>query len=87
MKMRKQFRDQCEAAQAKCWLCGMEIDYRVEWPDDEAFELDHAYPVSTHPEHAEDWANFRASHKACNNKRGNKMPTGGLGKLSRRWVK
>ena len=65
----------------------MEIDYRVEWPDDEAFELDHLYHVSTHPEFAEDPAGFRASHRACNRKRGAKMHTGGLGATSRRWIK
>lgn len=85
--LRKAFRAKCEQENAPCWLCQMPIDYRIEWPNDDAFELDHLYPRSTHPEHAEDPANFRASHSACNNKRSNKMPTGGLGTLSRTWLK
>lgn len=86
-QLRADFRDTCAEDQTPCWLCSMPIDYDIPWPDDEAFELDHLYPRSTHPQHAEDPANFRASHRACNNKRGNKMPTGGLGNLGRQWLK
>lgn len=86
-KLRGEFLEQCIEDDTACWLCGMSIDYKMPWPDDEAFELDHMYPRSTHPEHAEDPANFRASHRRCNNQRSNKMPVGGLGKLTRQWVK
>lgn len=86
-KLRKDFKQHCIETNAPCWLCTQPIDYRVEWPDDEAYELDHLYPVSTHPEHAEDPAGFRASHRACNNKRSNKKPIGGLGNTSRQWIK
>ena len=86
-KLRKEFHEHSANTNAPCWLCKQPIDYRVEWPEDDAFELDHLYPVSTHPEHAEDPANFRASHRLCNNKRSNKTPIGGLGNPSRKWVK
>ncbi|HJX77284.1 HNH endonuclease [Glutamicibacter sp.] len=86
-QLRKAFLDACSDKQAQCWLCSMPIDYTIPWPDDEAFELDHLYPRSTHPEHAEDPANFRASHRRCNNKRSNKMQVGGLGTLKRNWLK
>src|SRR5699024_9558751 len=86
-KLRKDFREHSANTNAPCWLCKQPIDYRIEWPEDDAFELDHLYPVSTHPEHAEDPANFRASHRLCNLQRSNRMPTGGLGNPSRKWVK
>lgn len=86
-QLRKTFRSQCEQANTQCWLCSQPIDYTIPWPDEQSFELDHLYPRSTHPQHAEDPANFRASHRACNNKRSNKMPVGGLGTLKRNWLK
>ena len=86
-KLRKAFRAECEALNKPCWLCQQAIDYRIEWPDEEAWELDHLYPRSTHPELAEDPANFRPSHRLCNLRRGNKMPQPGLGSVKRRWIK
>lgn len=92
-KLRAIFRAQCAQTKAPCWLCGQPIDYNIPWRDphtghvnDDAFELDHLHPRSTHPEHAEDPGNFRPSHRACNRKRSNKMPSGGLGRISRNWV-
>lgn len=87
-KLRAEYRATCSNNDTPCWLCSMPIDYSITDPhDDEVFELDHLYPRSTHPQHAEDPANFRASHRACNNKRSNKMPVGGLGTLKRNWLK
>lgn len=83
---RAKFRAECAEADAPCWLCRMPIDYDLEWPDPDAFELDHLYPRSTHPEHTLDPANFRASHKLCNGKRGNSMPTVQIGTHTRRWI-
>lgn len=62
-------------AESLCWLCGMRIDYDVD-PNStpESHNLDHYYPVSTHPELAEDPANWRHSHALCNNERGNRTP-------------
>lgn len=87
-KIRPQFREQCETENAPCWLCSMPIDYTItDKDDDEVWEPDHLYPRSTHPEHAEDPANLRASHRRCNNKRGNRKPQQGLGTLTRQWLK
>ena len=84
---------ECQASAVPCWLCAQPIDYTIPWRDphtgqvnDDAFELDHLYPRSTHPELSEDYGNFRASHRSCNRERGNKMPRGGLGVPTRRWV-
>lgn len=85
-KLKTVFRAECAAADAPCWLCRMPIDYDLEWPDNDAFELDHLYPRSTHPEHTLDPANFRASHKRCNGSRQNKMPAGRIGTFTRRWI-
>lgn len=69
-----------------CWLCGKPIDYALPDADHpEAFNLDHAHPVSTHPELAEDPANFRSSHADCNEKRGNNAPFIELGTPSEDW--
>lgn len=84
-KQRATFRTDGHANQEPCWLCGMDINYAIKWPDPEAWELDHLYPRSTHPEHAEDPTNFKHSHSACNNRRSNKMPEGGIGNTSEEW--
>jgi 5-methylcytosine-specific restriction endonuclease McrA len=68
-----------------CWLCGKPIDYELPHGHPEAWELDHAWPVSTHPELAEDPANFRPSHADCNEKRGNGPPFIALGTPSEDW--
>lgn len=92
--LRKRFKEQCAQADAPCWLCGQPIDYTLARLDpytntvnDDAFELDHLYPRSTHPHLAEDPANFRPSHAGCNRERGNKNPKPGLGATSRTWLK
>lgn len=68
---RKHFRAQCAQNNRPCWLCGQPIDYTIPWKDphtghinDDAFELDHLYPRSTHPEYAEDPGGFRPSHRS-----------------------
>lgn len=88
-RQKKLFRDGCEATNEVCWLCGMPIDYEAphdDYDNDDRFELDHYYPASTHPEHYEDPANFRASHAGCNRERSNNAPRPGLGILSRDWI-
>ena len=87
-KVRVEFRNKCAEANTPCWLCGQAIDYEAgqqDYDNGARFQLDHAYPVSTHPQHREDVANFRASHALCNQKRGNKAPSAGLGVLSEDW--
>ena len=72
--------------QAACWLCGQRIDYDADpGTTESSHELDHYYPVSTHPELQEDPANFRHAHRACNQQRGNKAPRAGLGTLAAAW--
>jgi 5-methylcytosine-specific restriction endonuclease McrA len=91
-KVKATFREECATEDQPdgtrgrpCWLCGMPIDYDM--PDSEhAFNLDHYYPASTHPEHYEDPANFRASHAKCNQVRGNNPPRPLLGVPSRQWL-
>ena len=68
-----------------CWLCGQPIDYSAKPQTPDAFEPDHVYPLSTHPELAEDPGNLRASHCRCNRARGNRQPKPGLGDRSRNW--
>lgn len=60
----------CENNHTPCWLCGKPIDYTAKPQTAKAFELDHARPVSTHPELALEPSNFRASHSSCNRSRG-----------------
>ncbi|NWL34441.1 hypothetical protein [Paenarthrobacter nitroguajacolicus] len=84
-KQRLEFRGQGQDNNEPCWLCGMDIDYTLAWPDEQAWELDHLYPRSTHPQHAEDPANFRHSHSLCNNRRSNRMPDADLGEPSEQW--
>lgn len=88
-KSRTDFRAQCEAEDAPCWMDGQPIDYTApfdDWKNDNRFQLDHYYPVSTHPELQEDPTNYRASHAGCNSARGNGSPTAGLGTLSEQWT-
>lgn len=78
--------DPVTRAKANCWLCNMRIDYDAQpGTTDASHELDHYYPVSTHPQLQEDPANFRHSHRKCNQIRGNKTASGGLGDTVADW--
>lgn len=72
---------------ANCHICHGLIDYDAEpgtTPD--SHNLDHYYPVSTHPELQEDWDNFRHAHTLCNQQRGaGSINSGGLGELVPDW--
>lgn len=71
---------------AGCWLCGQRISYDVPpgtTPD--SHNLDHYHPVSTHPELQEDVTGWRHSHASCNQSRGNKAPSPGLGEEIAAW--
>lgn len=92
--LKSRFREECARDNARCWICDQPIDYSVPYKDpvtgnvnQDAFQLDHLYPRSTHPEMAEDKANFRPSHGSCNNKRSNKMSFSPIGSLTRSWTK
>lgn len=90
---RKAFRLEGERDQAPCWICRMPIDYSIPRIDPftgrlnhEAWELDHLFPQSTHPELAEDPGNFRHSHSMCNNRRSNAAPSLSIKRPSRQWL-
>lgn len=88
-KQRAEFRAQCEAEHAPCWMCQLPIDYAAAWDDftnDDRFQEDHFFPVSTHPELEDDPDNKRPSHAGCNRERGNGSPPASIGIPSREWA-
>lgn len=87
-KIRPMFRIECASEGAPCWICRQPIDYTItDITDDDVWEPDHVYPVSTHPDLYEDPSNLRASHRGCNRHRSNKhhAAVDGLGSLTREW--
>lgn len=84
-KLKEEFKGLSANSRASCWLCGQVIDYKLSSDHPESFAPDHFYPVSTHPQYAEDKANLRASHSHCNKSRGNRAPQLGLGRQTRQW--
>ena len=93
-KMRLDFRAHEQARDAPCWICDMPIRWDVPRLDprtntvyDDAWELDHYWPRSTHPELVEDITNARSSHGSCNRNRGNRAPSRPINNPSRRWLK
>lgn len=88
-QLKATFRAACTEVGSPCWLCGEPIDYSIRVPPGgyhpDAFEPDHAFPVVTHPELAEDPGNLRPSHADCNRKRQAKLVTAQLGMRSRKW--
>lgn len=86
--LRDVFRAECVKLDAPCWMDGQPIAY--DEPDsstDDSFELDHYYPVSTHPQMELDPANFRPSHRLCNRSRGSGAPVPLIDNTSRNWNK
>lgn len=84
-KLKVMFKQQCRDASAVCWLCGQPINYDAPPNSRDAFEPDHFYPQSTHPELAEDPENLRPSHCSCNRSRKDGVPAPRLGSLSEQW--
>ena len=75
-----------QRANAPCWICGQAIDYTIPSGQPDSWSPDHVYTVDRHPELAEDPANIRASHLACNKSRNNAATaTTLLGNQSRTW--
>ena len=83
--LRAEFRRKCRSNNAPCWLCSRPIDYDLPREHGECFNLDHAIPKSVRADLAEDPANFRPSHKVCNERRGADAPTIELGRPSEQW--
>ena len=81
----KRYRAKCEAVLAPCHLCGQGIDYTIAAGEVGSFEVDHFYPVNTHPHLFEDPANFRPSHKECNASRGDEPVSPTIGQPSEEW--
>lgn len=71
-----------------CWLCGQPVDLALPKTDERSFSVDHYYPLVTHPHLAEDPANLRSAHLACNRQRGAQPPDAlltGKGQPSEDW--
>lgn len=87
---RTAYRAACAEATLACWICSQAIDYDAPfdaYSNDDRFELDHYYPVATHPDLQADPANYRPSHAGCNRARGTSSVTSTLaGTLSRDWA-
>ena len=83
--LRAEFRRKCKARNTPCWLCGKPIDYELPKDHPDTFNLDHAIPKSQRLDLAEDPRNFRASHKICNERRGNNQPSIDIGHTSEVW--
>ncbi|CAN5758396.1 hypothetical protein BH09ACT7_BH09ACT7_18350 [soil metagenome] len=79
------YRIDCTERQLGCWLCPQSIDYTLKWPHPESFSLDHALPVSTHPQLGDDILNFRPAHLICNQQRGDEEPHIDIGIPSEVW--
>lgn len=80
------FRAKCAAEDRPCWICGQPIAY--DEPDsstDDSFELDHFYPVQTHPHLEMDPGNFMPSNRSCNRSRGTGAPLPPVDNVSRDW--
>lgn len=78
--------DQAGDPQADCWICKKRIDYTAKpGTTDDSHELDHYYPVSTHPDLQDDPAGFRHSHRRCNRERSNGQPKAELGEPVPDW--
>ena len=91
VQVRRQAFERDRACNAGCWICEAEgrdptIDYSLGYSTGPmAYEADHYIPVSDHPELQYDLANIRASHQACNRRRGKKASISMLGTPSRDW--
>lgn len=83
--LRTSYRADCERNTKPCWLCSDPINYTLPKEHPEAFNLDHAIPVRERPDLLCDPANFRPSHKVCNERRGDDEPTIDLGDPSELW--
>jgi hypothetical protein len=75
--LKTEFKARCQATNAVCWRCRQPIDYRARPQTPCAFEIDHRYPVRTHPHLQYESSLFEASHSKCNRSRGSRpAPTG-----------
>lgn len=83
--LRAEYRRKCKANNLPCWLCGRDIDYDLPKEHPDTFNLDHAIALRERRDLAEDPANFRPSHKVCNERRGGDAPSIDIGQPSETW--
>lgn len=68
-----------------CAACGERIDTTLPSTDPWSFHYDHAKPIKTHPELADDPSNGQPMHKRCNQAKGAGNQRPGLGDPSEVW--
>jgi 5-methylcytosine-specific restriction endonuclease McrA len=85
-KVRKQALYRDMSKNARCWICGQEIDYRAPAGTPDAWEPDHYLPVDDFPEFGNDITNLRPAHSSCNRARKKAdIADKSLGSRSRDW--
>lgn len=85
-RLRLQCYERDRAKDAPCWICGGRIRYDLPPSSDpDAWEPDHRFPVSTHPELAELPENVLPSHRRCNRAKRDRAAVDMLGARSREW--
>lgn len=65
----KDYKAECAVAQRGCALCGLPIDYALEFPDRMSFSVDHIIPLGRGGA-VIDQTNLQPSHLSCNARRG-----------------
>lgn len=83
-KFSKQLREEWEAVNAPCYLCGQPINYAQRGTRD-SLEIEHVIPTSKQPELMYDRANLRPAHLSCNRAKSDGAPQPELGELSEQW--
>lgn len=69
---RRKLRARLRAEGRPCHICGMPIDYGLPAGDPWSFEVDELVPVSRGGDPL-DYSNVDATHRICNQRRGNRM--------------
>lgn len=67
-----------------CWLCGHNINLSLDPRHPMSFTVDHVVPLSRGGSLL-DPGNVRACHRACNSRKGDRVPQVPAGRASRRW--
>ena len=70
---RERLRKQVLREESFCWLCGEEVDVKLQAGLPQSPEVDEILPISLGGSPI-DRANVRLAHRLCNQKRGNKLP-------------
>jgi hypothetical protein len=81
----KDFKKQCFARRARCWLCNEPIRYDLREPHPLSFCIDHVIPVRDRPDLILEQTNWKPAHKRCNDSRGAGGAPLDMGIPSRQW--